>query len=170
MPEYKPCPNCNEKIEQDAVLCKYCGLNVETGESYPSRMERAKTYRKQTGTEHKSLAFGFLILFAMVLIGGFIYQGRSSRALKEAPKKYLGYVKSLEKADRLLATKDYEGAREELNQLIEQMEEDKAQLEDEDASESEEHIRERRALLSNLIAKATKKLNSIPSEETEQPE
>jgi F0F1-type ATP synthase membrane subunit b/b' len=133
-------------------------------------MERAKNYRQQTGAGRKSLAFGFLILFAMVLIGGFIYQRRSIRALAEAPQKYLGYVQSLEKADGLLARKDYESAREELNRLIEQMKADKAQLEEEDASESEEHVGERRALLGNMIAKATKKLNSIPSEEeTAQP-
>jgi hypothetical protein len=171
--EQSVCPSCGEPVEVGALTCPHCGINIQTGESYETQVKRAKGGRGPRGRIARHLGFGVTLAFALVVLGGFIYQQRVVTVMRDAPLKYADYIQRLENVDALTAQGKVADAKREGEALIHELVQMDKSIVIEDAPTTDQLRTEQRPksirwaekrLLQNLIKKAEFALSRLPQQ------
>jgi len=124
-----PCFNCGAPVPVGALVCPKCGVNIKTGESYESRVDRAKAKELHPERYRQGIYAGVTALFFIILLSGFMFQRRNERILTEQSDRLQFTLKAmgsapvhcfraLDEIQRLASTGDAKGARELGNELI----------------------------------------------------
>jgi predicted PilT family ATPase len=146
---------------------------MRSGESFQSRVKRAKGKRHQADNVGRTVGFGLTIVFALVILAGFLYQQRATKVIRDSEREYTDYAARLQRLELLVEEGEYQQARgmgerliEELNQKAESIKIEVAPTTEqkESGETAPKAIRKaEKRLLQNLAAKAKKKLKGIPA-------
>jgi hypothetical protein len=119
--ETKPCPSCGVPVAVKVEVCPSCGVNIRTGETYESRVQRAKG--KELHPEHFSQGMyaGMALVFMIVMVAGFLYQRPTERVLRANYENFvttfqtvgrpMHYLQALMEIDALAAAGEKEKAQ-----------------------------------------------------------
>jgi len=163
------CPNCNVSVAIGTETCPECGTNLRTGETYEARVKRAKS--EELHPEHfvGHVAFGITILFVLIVMGGFLYQRRVERVMRDREEDFDYFLRGVDEVEALLAQGKGSEARIKADQLIKELEEADAIIVIEDAPTTHQAAdpyrrpkaerRAEKAQLKNLIKKLRYKLD-----------
>ena len=168
------CPNCDAPVEVGELSCPKCGINLRTGESFESKVKRAKS--KDLHPEHfrSGLYLTVGIIYAIVVFGGYMYQRRVEGALRERQDVFADFLARTERVERLAAAGRTAEAREVAAAVIEAMRQRDRAIEGEinprfyGAKEPAWGVKTRRVaeqrLLRNMVKKLERKLSALPSQ------
>ena len=158
-------------MDVGAAECPHCGVNIRSGESYETRVERARTREGPASHVGRNLGFAVTVGFALLILAGFLYQQRAIKVMREGAEQYTGYIAGLQQVEDLIARGEGEQAQQVGQELIEQMRRHEESIEVEVGRTTDQvHSQERpksirraeKALLRNLIEKTQYKLSQIP--------
>lgn len=96
------CPNCGEPVKPGDTLCSNCGLNLVSGESYEEKLKRSRGRQKtaKEGTPVGGIALA--VTFGLLLLAGFLYQGRIIKVLRAEPDEFSADVARLQRVEHLV--------------------------------------------------------------------
>jgi hypothetical protein len=178
------CPNCGEPVEAGETMCPNCGVNLVSGESYEERIKRSRGRQKKAREGTPVGGIGLAVLFGLLLLAGFLYQGRVIKVLRTNSEEMSGYIGRLQRLEVLVdravgAETDSERdrfagrARESGEALITALRETADAIDIEAAPTTDQKRRgekppkalrrARKTLLYNLASKAEYHLNRLPS-------
>jgi len=163
------CPNCGAQVRVGDIECPTCGTNLKTGETFETRVKRAKQKRIHHGAFARGLIFVPTVGFALVVFAGFMFQKTTEESIRLNADEYTTYVQKLEQVEALAASGDKEQAREVCKELIEELDKAISAIKIEAAysekrkEEARElpHKRVKRTFLLNLQSKAEHKLKQL---------
>jgi len=167
------CPSCGEAVDIGAAECPHCGVNIRSGESYETRVERARTREGPASHIGRNLGFAVTVGFALLILAGFLYQQRAIKVMREGAEQYTDYIARLQQVDDLIARGEADQAQQVGEQLIEQMRQHEESIQVEvgrttDQVKSQDRPksirRAEKALLRNLIEKTEYKLSQLSRE------
>ena len=101
--ELLACPGCGKMVEAGTPACPHCGMNIQTGETFEAKVQRAKERTIRPERLGTRLAVATLFVLALVFLGGFLYQRRAERVFRDKPEVFAGYLMRLEQMDSLAA-------------------------------------------------------------------
>ena len=169
--EVLKCPNCGAKAAIDVILCPTCGTNIRTGETFDAKVKRARPRLLHPERFMKGVYLGVAVVFALVVLAGFVYQCQIEGALKLKPDEFRGYVSRLEMIDALAKRGEKQEARDVAEKLIKELRDKASKIRIEDAPTTAELNDPKRvprsiraaekALLGNLADKAEVKLEKL---------
>ncbi len=176
------CPSCGSPVSPDDVECPRCGVNLKSGESYETRVRRARGKLRHT----EGLVGGLYIALAFVLglscIGGYSYQARMERVIVQRPDLFREPIRRLQEIDDLIAVGRSAEARETALALARELDTTADQIQVRDlyapktppprryrttASEPEYDRRGAKRLLHNLAEKARFKARAVAHQESQ---
>lgn len=178
------CPNCGEPVEAGDTMCANCGVNLVSGENYEERIKRARGRQKKAREGAPVGGIGLAVLFGLLLLAGFLYQGRVIKVLRADPEDMSGYIGRLQKVEHLVdraldaqsvSERDRfaRRARDRGEALIEELRETADGIEIEAAPTTDQRDKDdqapkavrkaRKTLLYNLASKAEHHLERLPS-------
>ena len=178
------CPNCSEPIEAGQTLCPNCGVNLVSGESFDEKVKRARGREKKVSEGVPALGIGLAVLFGLLLLAGFLYQGRVIKVLRNDPELWTDHIGRLQEVEFLVdqaleadspsrAADLGERAREKSQELINELREEAESIEIESAPTTRQKregkkapkaLRQaKRTLLYNLAAKAEYHESRLPN-------
>jgi len=177
------CPSCGGAVELGQVTCPHCGVNLRSGESFTKRVKRARGRRVNPERTVPGLYVGAVLAFGLLVFSGFMFQRKMETTISKRPELFAEPIATLQWVEDLVAVGDYATAREEMASLIKALEEQRMSLDvpvyqtrhhywssrSWSAWEANEQIEENYSkrvallMLSNLKAKAERRLASIPS-------
>ena len=96
------CPTCGARISIGTLMCPSCGVNIRTGETYDTRLKRAKPKDIHPERLHQGVYVAVALVFALVMLGGFLYQRRVEQVFELKAELYAGYVGELDEIDALV--------------------------------------------------------------------
>jgi len=167
------CPSCGGPVRVGDIECKHCGVNLKSGESYEARVKRTRGKLKH----HEGLTGGLYIAlglaFVLLTLGGFLYQRRMHKVMRQQPQMFVPGVRELARLDRLAARGEHAVAQQQARDLAQALRDQAESIELEDLyaprekdqwghpvpkrTERKWDKRGGKALLLNLAAKAESK-------------
>ena len=154
------CSDCGTKVPVKETECPYCGLNLDTGQSFEVKVKQAKPNRSHQATPLSTLLVMPVIAFALIVFAGYMYQRRAESIMDNNKSAVEPILTKLEKADNLARF----GKKAEAKKMCEQAIEDIKDAASDDGSsrssnEDDEGAAERKkGLLMSLQAKAERKM------------
>jgi len=97
------CPTCGANVALGTLTCPNCGVNIRTGETYDARVKRAKPKDLHPERFHQSVYIGVITVFALVMLGGFLYQRRVETVIGLKPDTYAEHLIRMDEIDSLIA-------------------------------------------------------------------
>jgi hypothetical protein len=98
------CPSCGSEVELGDIVCKTCGVNLKSGESFETRAKQVRG--KAIHPEHFSarIYVGVVLAFGLAIFSGLMYQTQMvNKAFRERPDLYQYPVTRLQDIDDLIA-------------------------------------------------------------------
>lgn len=170
------CPGCGGEVELGDIECRHCGMNLKSGESYESQVKKAKGAVEHGERLVIPIFVGVVIVFAMLLFAGLMYQGRMETAIRDRADLLVPAIREFQKIDDLIYARDYDKARKRTKALITDLEKQADQIVPPDPYQKKTvrpWMKTRRVpkynkaavkrLLWTLRAKAERKLKEIPT-------
>ena len=78
--ETRQCSSCGTPVPASENECSYCGLNLDTGESYEVRVKKAKQDRNHQVAPLSTVLMLPVIAFAIAVFAGWMYQRRAGKS------------------------------------------------------------------------------------------
>lgn len=150
------CPTCGANVTLGTLMCPNCGVNIRTGETYDARVKRAKPKDLQPERFHQGVYIGVITVFALVMLGGFLYQRRVENVIRLRPDMYAGYVSWCDALDSLIAMGKTKEAVEKGQGLVSALSMEDRRIEIEVAPTTQERGMPGR--ISNAVRRAEKSL------------
>ena len=115
------CPNCSASVKLGDITCPQCGTNMRTGESYDSKVKRARA--DELHPEHFAgrIGFGIVVLFGLVVMAGFLYQQRVEKMMRNDEQVFTYYLRRVEEVDVLISQGKTSLAKQKGQELIDQL-------------------------------------------------
>lgn len=88
----RPCPSCGAMVPLKSITCPACGVNTKTGETYQTRVERARSKELHPEHFHRGVYTGVAVGFAVLVIGGFLYQASIDAVLRQNPESFMTHT------------------------------------------------------------------------------
>jgi len=126
------CPSCGGDVQLGDVECPHCGVNLKSGESFETRVKKARGKARHPEHFGRGLYVSVILAFGLITFAGFMYQRLVEKTLvarwdtfQYAVLKMQEIEDTVAVADRLRAQghageaqKKYEEARQAANELI----------------------------------------------------
>jgi len=97
------CPTCGANVARGTLMCPNCGVNIRTGETYDTRVKRARPKDLHPERFHQGVYIAVITMFALAMLAGFLYQRRVQSVIALKPDKYADYVIRMDEIDSLIA-------------------------------------------------------------------
>jgi len=97
------CPGCGKLVEVGKLVCPHCGMNIQTGESFETKVQRARGRRGRAERLGGRLAAAVVFVLVLLFLGGFLYQRRAEKVFENKPQEFAGYLMLMEQIDSLAA-------------------------------------------------------------------
>ena len=161
--ETRQCSSCGTDVPVSENECPYCGLNLDTGESFQMRVRKSKQDREHQAVPLSSVLMLPIIAFALAVFAGYMYQRQAESTLQKSRDLVQPYVEKLRKVDVLTRFGQVEKARELCQQVVENTKSEAESLGGgRTASEDEqEHIQAQKSLLLSIRSKALHKKEDL---------
>jgi len=107
------CPSCGKPVPFGDIACKYCGVNLKSGESYESQVKRARGKARHAEHFADTVLVGTVMAFALIVFAGFMHQRRIEKKLmlaEEPPAALSKFVARLSMIDDLASASDKDAA------------------------------------------------------------
>lgn len=162
MPEEdtRQCSGCGSPVPISENECSYCGLNLDTGESFEVRVKKAKQDMDHEAAPLNTVLMLPVIAFALAVFAGYMYQRQAESALQENKSVAQEYLKRLKKVDILVQFGDVSEARKLCKKVVEDIK-NEATKKKETSSDEEEGGSGRKSVLLSIQAKAEHKLQKL---------
>lgn len=76
-----PCPSCGKTVSTNDLKCEFCGVDLKSGESFQTQVGRQKSKARHAEHFADTVLVGVIMLFALLLTGGYLYQRRASKMM-----------------------------------------------------------------------------------------
>jgi len=173
------CPSCGRVVHLGDIECPHCGVNLKSGETFETRVKRARGKAKHPEGLTGSIYIGVAIVFLLVSLAGYFYQSRMEDVIEEKPELFVERIERIQHIEDLDAAGQYAEAREEAAALAEELKQEAEKIKPEQAyapDNSGPFSRKRRQwdkrgakrLLNNLRAKVERKLEQLPQGEQQE--
>jgi hypothetical protein len=116
------CPSCGSPVSPDDAECPRCGVNIKSGESYETRVRRARGKLRHTEGLVGGLYIALAFIVALSCIGGFSYQARMEHIISQRPDLFREPIQRLQQIDDLIAAGSPVEAREAALALAQELE------------------------------------------------
>ncbi len=183
------CPSCGKEVELGEIECKYCGVNLKSGEAYESKVKKGKSKDKHPEHFGAGILLGVAVAFALVTFSGYMYQKLVRETFVQKPDLFKYPVLRMRELGDMVRAGDvllsqgelkrakakYEEARDATQELVKwlQTEADRIKPEEPYKKQQESRYAWRQAQnynkrvakrqLANLKLKAERFLETIPS-------
>jgi hypothetical protein len=97
-------------------------VNLKSGETFETRVKRARGKEKHREGVSSGVYLGIVLAFAFIVLGGYIYQSRMERVMRQRPDLFVSRVEEMQQVEDLIATEQYGEARARLEELAEALE------------------------------------------------
>ena len=157
--ETRQCSTCGTQVPVTEKECPYCGLNLETGEAYETRVRKAKQDRDHKVAPLSTVLMLPVIAFALTVFAGYMYQRQAESSLDSNKSLVQEYVAQLKKVDTLARFGKVSEARELCQQIIDDVENEASDVESD--GDEEDGGATKRSLLLSIQSKAEHKLQKL---------
>ncbi len=118
------CPSCGHVVERGDVECAHCGVNLKSGETYNTRVKRAKGKEKHPEGLGGRLYMGLAIAFGLCVLSGYIYQKRMEQVIQQKPELFVEHIRTFQEIEDLMASGQFEQARTTGEQLLDSLDQE----------------------------------------------
>lgn len=115
------CPNCGEPVGLGDVTCSNCGVNLRSGETYDSRVKRARGRGEHKKTYTGGLYMGVVGAFLLFVFAGYMYHRSMNKVISQVPQFFRGPVQELHEIRGMVHAGQTQEARQRLDALIQEL-------------------------------------------------
>ncbi|MFP4027069.1 MAG: hypothetical protein ACLFWL_04705 [Candidatus Brocadiia bacterium] len=167
------CPSCGQEVDPEEGVCPNCGVNVRSGETFKTRMKRARGRKTEHTEIMRNLGFAIVLAFGLIILAGFMYHRRVLKVMSKRQNRrmFSYYTRKMDWLRGLVKAGKVAQARREGKALVKELQQDADAIEIELAPSTEQKEQERepkshreakKALLKNMSEKVEHLLSNLP--------